>query len=101
MLERIVGRSDLRVNSFHHQGVRRVADSLAACATAADGLVEAVEGRSAAFALGVQWHPERRFIAKVGTGRYLRRSSPRVRRMRNPWRTRERDGVQQITRHEV
>lgn len=61
MLERIVGRSDLRVNSFHHQGVRRVADSLAACATAADGLVEAVEGRTAAFALGVQWHPERTF----------------------------------------
>src|SRR5690606_12692972 len=60
-LERIVGMRELRVNSFHHQAIRRVADSLVASATAGDGIVEAVENPAAPFALGVQWHPERTF----------------------------------------
>mgnify|MGYP001026069406 FL=1 len=61
LLARIVGAGELRVNSFHHQGVRRVADSLFASAAASDGIVEAVEHRTARFVLGVQWHPERTF----------------------------------------
>jgi len=49
----------LAVNSLHNQGVQRLAPRLAAEARAPDGTVEAVrvEG-AAAFALGVQWHPE-------------------------------------------
>jgi putative glutamine amidotransferase len=48
-----------RVNSLHGQGIRRLADRLVAEAHAEDGLVEGVrvEG-AAAFAYGVQWHPE-------------------------------------------
>ena len=49
----------LRVNSVHGQGVGRLAPGLRIEARAPDGLPEAftVDG-SAAFALGVQWHPE-------------------------------------------
>jgi putative glutamine amidotransferase len=53
--------SPVLVNSSHHQAVARVGDQLQTVAiSAADGTVEAVEGR-APFVLGVQWHPERTF----------------------------------------
>lgn len=44
-----------RVNSFHHQGVKKVA-RLTPIAWSPDNLVEAVAGDG--FVLGVQWHPE-------------------------------------------
>jgi putative glutamine amidotransferase len=59
LLERIVGPGVIRVNSLHRQGVNRLAEPLAVEATAPDGTVEAVRVKdAAAFALGVQWHPE-------------------------------------------
>lgn len=57
----IVGRllgTRLRVNSFHHQGVKQVAPGFAVTAKADDGIVEAIESEQHPFALGVQWHPE-------------------------------------------
>ena len=45
-------------NSFHHQGVRVVADGFVPVAYASDGLIEAIEARNKTFMLGVQWHPE-------------------------------------------
>jgi putative glutamine amidotransferase len=57
----LVGESELRVNSMHHQGIKDLALGLAAVAHAPDGLVEGVEAADrtpAAFLLGVQWHPE-------------------------------------------
>lgn len=45
------------VNSFHHQAVAELGTGLAATGHASDGVVEAVEHRSAPV-LGVQWHPE-------------------------------------------
>jgi putative glutamine amidotransferase len=45
-----------RVNSVHHQAVRRTGPSLRASAWSDDGVIEAVEGPGV---LGVQWHPER------------------------------------------
>lgn len=56
-LEQIVGGSMIWVNSFHHQAVGRLAHDLVAVAWSDDGLVEAIEHRSAPM-LGVQWHPE-------------------------------------------
>jgi putative glutamine amidotransferase len=47
-----------RVNSRHHQAVKRLGRSLVAVATAPDGVIEAVERPDAAFCIGVQWHPE-------------------------------------------
>ena len=57
LLWKITGAARLRVNSTHHQCVKKIGDGLYASATAPDGLVEAVEGKGG-FVLGVQWHPE-------------------------------------------
>jgi putative glutamine amidotransferase len=55
----IVGAGEIRVNSLHRQAVDRPAPRLAIEAVATDGTVEAVSVRgAAAFAVGVQWHPE-------------------------------------------
>lgn len=54
----LLGRKQTAVNSLHHQGIRELANGLVVTATAADGLVEAVEIPDHPFALGVQWHPE-------------------------------------------
>ena len=45
------------VHSAHHQCLDRVAPELRVVARAADGVIEAVEHRSASV-VGVQWHPE-------------------------------------------
>jgi putative glutamine amidotransferase len=46
------------VNSRHHQAVRQVGKGFRVCATAPDGVIEAIENPDAPFCLGVQWHPE-------------------------------------------
>lgn len=51
----------VRVNTYHHQGLDGVPDTLRAIAWADDGVIEAVEGREGAFLVGVQWHPEMAF----------------------------------------
>ena len=52
--------SGLRVNSYHHQAVKDLADGLVVSARASDGVVEAVESRnlSEQWLVGVQWHAE-------------------------------------------
>lgn len=56
----IMEASSLRVNSYHHQGVKDVADGLVVSARASDGVVEAVESPnlSKRWLVGVQWHAE-------------------------------------------
>lgn len=46
------------VNSLHMQGIHTLGEGLAAEAMHADGLIEAIRGVDADFAIGVQWHPE-------------------------------------------
>ena len=59
MLERILGKSETRINSIHRQGVKKLAPGLQVEATAPDGVIEAVSVKNAkAFAFGAQWHPE-------------------------------------------
>ena len=62
-LARLAQGTALEVNSLHAQGVERLGPGLELEATAPDGLIEAfrVEG-AAAFACGVQWHPEWRVL---------------------------------------
>lgn len=57
MLERIYGK-EIKVNSFHHQCLKKIGHHLKVTATASDGVVEAVELTDRPFGLGVQWHPE-------------------------------------------
>jgi putative glutamine amidotransferase len=54
----VAGEERLDVDSHHHQSVDRVASNFRVSGRAADGLIEAIEDPSRAFALGVQWHPE-------------------------------------------
>ncbi|SDM69715.1 putative glutamine amidotransferase [Fictibacillus solisalsi] len=60
LLHDITGRkTNLRVNSFHHQAVKSIPSALRPVAFAPDGVIEAVESvNPKQFILGVQWHPE-------------------------------------------
>lgn len=55
-LAKIVQETSFAVNSSHHQAVQST--NLKVSATAADGIIEAVEDSERDFYLGVQWHPE-------------------------------------------
>ncbi|MDQ3841542.1 MAG: gamma-glutamyl-gamma-aminobutyrate hydrolase family protein [Actinomycetota bacterium] len=57
---KITEATDLRVNSYHHQAIKDLADDLLAVAYASDGVVEALESRdlSERWLVGVQWHAE-------------------------------------------
>jgi putative glutamine amidotransferase len=54
----IVHKAALSVNSYHHQGVRALANGLVPMAHADDGLVEAVYMPDRRYVLAIQWHPE-------------------------------------------
>jgi putative glutamine amidotransferase len=71
-LEGILDRADVRVNSMHHQGVKRLGDGLAVSAVAPDGLIEAVEFSAGHFMVGVQWHPESLVETDEGMRRLFR-----------------------------
>jgi putative glutamine amidotransferase len=63
MLARILGTTEIQVNSLHWQGIDRPADDLAVEARAPDGTIEAVQVKNARnLALAVQWHPEYRVL---------------------------------------
>jgi putative glutamine amidotransferase len=58
-LDEIYGDGEIRVNSSHHQAVRRVSPKFRVSAVAPDGVIEAIETvDSDWFCMGVQWHPE-------------------------------------------
>lgn len=58
-LATITGKSELRVNSVHIQGIDQLADGLVAEAIAPDGQIEAISIRAhRGFNLALQWHPE-------------------------------------------
>ena len=58
LIAAIMGQSDLTVNSFHHQALKRLGDGLVVTARAPDGIIEGVQLQDHPFCLGVQWHPE-------------------------------------------
>ena len=60
------------VNSMHHQGIKALAGSLVASATAPDGLIEAIESPNGSFVVGVQWHPEVFELSEPGSGELFR-----------------------------
>ena len=57
-LHNIFGKETLKVNSFHHQAVSKVAPEFIVNAYAQDGIIEAISHKNKKFVLGVQWHAE-------------------------------------------
>jgi len=57
---KIMGSDHLRVNSYHHQAIKDLADGLTAVAHSCDGVIEAAESPdlSERWLVGVQWHAE-------------------------------------------
>jgi gamma-glutamyl-gamma-aminobutyrate hydrolase PuuD len=58
-LARWYRRKNLKVNSYHHQGIRELAPRFQPMAHADDGLIEAYYDPEARFVVGLQFHPER------------------------------------------
>jgi putative glutamine amidotransferase len=58
LLHRIVGRTELRVNTYHHQIIRDLGRGLVVSARSKDGVIEAVEDPGKKFVLAVQFHAE-------------------------------------------
>ncbi len=59
MLARIAGKTDLHVNSFHHQNVKTLGKGLVADAYSEEGYVEAVwQPDYPTFLFAIQFHPE-------------------------------------------
>ena len=56
----ITGANEITINSRHHQVVDRLGEGLVVCASAPDGVIEAVARPGRPMVLAVQWHPEDR-----------------------------------------
>ena len=57
-LYKIVKKKEFRVNSAHHQAIKKVGKNLDVNAIAEDGIIEGIESKNHKFFLGIQWHPE-------------------------------------------
>lgn len=57
-LRAITSSSKYKVNSFHHQAVKKLGKGLLINAQTEDGIIEGIEHESLPFCIGVEWHPE-------------------------------------------
>jgi len=57
-LYKLAGKERVEVNSYHHQGINKLADGLEVMALSDDGLVEAICLPGHPCLRAVQWHPE-------------------------------------------
>jgi len=64
-LASIMAGASLRVNSFHHQSVKTVPHGFIVSAEAEDGIIECIESTTHRFVMGVQFHPESFWEARV------------------------------------
>ena len=58
ILEEIYGKTEIRINSFHHQAVKDPGKDIEIIAKSADGVPEAIVQKNHPFSVAVQWHPE-------------------------------------------
>ena len=58
VLNRILKQRSIRVNSSHHQSIKKAAPGFIVSAQASDGIIEAIELPAHRFFVGLQWHPE-------------------------------------------
>ena len=57
-LFKILKKKEFKVNSAHHQAIKKVGNNLDINAVADDGIIEGIELKKHKFFLGIQWHPE-------------------------------------------
>ncbi len=57
-LHSLIGVDMVKVNSLHHQGIKKLGNGLIATSHSKDGLVESIEFKDYPYLVGVQWHPE-------------------------------------------
>jgi gamma-glutamyl-gamma-aminobutyrate hydrolase PuuD len=81
-LEKWYARKALRVNSYHHQGIRDLAPRFRPMAYTKDGLVEAYYDPKKNFVVGLQFHPERLLEEPAGNWRIWKAFGAAVRRAR-------------------
>jgi gamma-glutamyl-gamma-aminobutyrate hydrolase PuuD len=81
-LARWYGRPTLQVNSYHHQGVRKLARRFVPMAHADDGLIEAYYDPRERFLVGLQFHPERMLPEYPGNWRLWQAFGKAVHRTR-------------------
>jgi putative glutamine amidotransferase len=87
-------RSQLDVNSYHHQGIRTLAARFRAMAHAEDGLIEAFYGPAEKFLVGLQFHPERMLKEYPGNERVWKAFAAAVHaRSRRPMMSRDNAGA--------
>ena len=80
-LERWYRRKSLPVNSYHHQGIRRLAHRFKPMAYSEDGLVEGYFDPKADFLVGLQFHPERMLEERAGNWRIWQAFGSAIRQM--------------------
>ena len=64
-LHALLGKSEIKGNSFHHQAIKALGRGLVPCAYAEDGIIEAVYSVEHPYLRAYQWHPERLFDADL------------------------------------
>lgn len=57
-LHELLGKTRLKVNSYHHQAIKELSPQLQVMAVSEDGLIEGVYMPDRKFVWAVQWHPE-------------------------------------------
>ena len=75
-------RKTLRVNSYHHQGIRDLAARFRAMAYSKDGLIEGFYDPKENFVVGLQFHPERMLEQPAGNWRIWKAFGAAVHRER-------------------
>lgn len=65
------GRKIIKVNSFHHQAIKKLGCGFRVSAVSLDGVIEGIESAEHPFALGVQWHPEALARKNIPGGREI------------------------------
>lgn len=58
ILHGVFQQESIKINSYHHQAVDRLASGFTATMHTDDGVIEAFEMNSNRYVMGIQWHPE-------------------------------------------
>lgn len=60
-IQAAMGKTEIEVNSCHHQAIKELAPAFEVAGTSPDGVIEAAWIPEKRFVWGVQWHPESLF----------------------------------------